>query len=69
MRHKLKTKKNERLCKLQKRAARIKLSADYLTPSAQMFTELRWPTIKIAITILKDFENESPRLNNLLLKD
>ena len=36
----------ERLCKLQKRAARIILGTDYLTPSAQMFSELRWPSIK-----------------------
>ena len=36
----------ERLCKLHKRAARIILSADYRTPSAQMFNELRWPSIQ-----------------------
>ena len=36
----------ERLWKLQKRAAHILLSADYLTSSAQMFIEFRWPLIR-----------------------
>lgn len=35
----------ERLAKLQKRAARIILNADFNTPSAEMFTELGWQSI------------------------
>ena len=36
----------ERLLKLQKRAARIILKADFRTPSADMFSELGWPSIE-----------------------
>ena len=36
----------ERLSKLQKRAARIILKADFDTPSSEMFNELRWLTIE-----------------------
>ena len=35
----------ERLSKLQKRAARIILKADFDTPSSEMFNELGWSTI------------------------
>ena len=35
----------ERLSKLQKRAARIILKADFDTPSSEMFNELGWPAI------------------------
>ena len=35
----------ERLSKLQKRAARIILKADFDTPSLEMFNELGWTTI------------------------
>lgn len=35
----------ERLAKLQKRAARIILKADYNTPSSEMFTNLGWSSI------------------------
>ena len=36
----------ERISKLQKRAARIILNADFNTPSECMFNELGWQTIK-----------------------
>ena len=36
----------EHISKLQKRAARIILHADYNTPSSEMFKELGWSTIK-----------------------
>ena len=37
----------DRIPKLQKRAARIILHADFNTPSAEMFKELRWlPIVK-----------------------
>ena len=36
----------KRISKLQKRAARIILHADYNTPSSEMFKELGWSTIK-----------------------
>ena len=36
----------ERLSKLQKRAARIILKADFDTPSSEMFNELGWSTIE-----------------------
>ena len=35
----------ERLNKLQKRAARIILNADYMTPSADMFKSLGWMSV------------------------
>ena len=36
----------ERVSKLQKRAARIILRADFDTPSSVMFQELNWPSIE-----------------------
>ena len=36
----------DRVSKLQKRAARIILRADFDTPSSVMFQELSWPTIE-----------------------
>ena len=35
----------ERLSKLQKRAARIILRADFMTPSTIMFDKLEWPSV------------------------
>ena len=35
----------ERINKLQKRAARIILKVDYITPSVEMFQRLRWMTV------------------------
>ena len=45
----------ERLSKLQKRAARKILKADFDTPSSEMFDELGWSTIATARTITKLF--------------
>ena len=40
------TKQNiERINKLQKRAARIILKVDYITPSVETFQRLRWMTV------------------------
>jgi hypothetical protein len=36
----------EKLCKLQKRAARIILNAKYDIPSLQLFKKLRWVSIQ-----------------------
>lgn len=43
----------ERICKLQKRAARIILRADYNTPSVDMFRELGWQSISQRINYNK----------------
>ena len=43
----------ERINKLQKRAARIILKVDYITPSAEMFQRLRWMTVSQRINYNK----------------
>ena len=43
----------ERINKLQKRAARIILKVDYITPSVEMFQRLRWMTVSQRINYNK----------------
>ena len=64
----------ERLSKLQKRAARIILQAEFRTPSATMFQELGWLTIpkrliyNKAILTYKALNNMTPIYITKLLK-
>ena len=64
----------ERLSKLQKRAARIILKADFDTPSSEMFNELGWSTIENrhnynkAVLTYKAFNNLTPEYISNLLK-
>ena len=57
----------ERLSKLQKRAARIILKADFNTPSVLMFQELDWLSVRSrikynkAVVIYKALNNMTPR--------
>ena len=64
-----------RLLKLQKRAARIILQADFMTPSQLMFKELGWLTFPkrvqyhIGVMVLKSLNGLAPEyLTNLLTK-
>ena len=45
----------ERLSKLQKRAARIILKADFMTPSSYMFEQLGWQTIPKRLCIINRY--------------
>ena len=64
----------ERISKLQKRAARIILKADYNTPSSVMFTQLGWATIpnrhdyNKAVLTYKAINNLTPEYITDLLK-
>ena len=64
----------ERLLKLQKRASRIILQADYNTPFASMFTELGWQSVpkrliyNKAILTYKALNNLTPAYVSNLLK-
>ena len=64
----------ERLSKLQKRAARIILHADFTTPSAFMFKELGWLSVADRLThnkatlIYKALNNQTPEYISDLLK-
>ena len=64
----------ERISKLQKRAARIILKADYYTPSSVMFTQLGWATIpnrhdyNKAVLTYKAMNNLTPEYITDLLK-
>ena len=64
----------ERISKLQKRAARIILKADYNTPSSVMFTQLGWATIpnrhdyNKAVLTYKAMNNLTPEYITDLLK-
>jgi hypothetical protein len=61
--------------KFQKRAARLILDKDYDTPSAELFSELRWRifsqrvVFQKAIMMFKIMNNQTPSylLNNLIL--
>ena len=64
-----------RLLKLQKRAARIILRADFMTPSNEMFQELGWLTFTnrveyhICIMVFKSLNGQAPEyLSSLLTK-
>ena len=64
-----------RLLKLQKRAARIILQADFMTPSKEMFQELGWLTYTqrvqhhICVMVFKSLNGQAPEyLSNLLTK-
>ena len=64
-----------RLLKLQKRAARIILQADFMTPSKEMFQELGWLTFThrvqyhICVMVFKSLNGQAPEyLSNLLTK-
>ena len=54
----------ERINKLQKRAARIILKVDYITPSVEMFQRLRWMTVSQRINYNKAVLTNKA-LNNL----
>lgn len=56
----------ERINKLQKRAARIILKADFLTPSTDMFQQLGWMTVASRINYNKAIFTYKA-LNNLIL--
>ena len=64
----------ERISKLQKRAARIILQAEYLTPSSLMFEELGWLSIprqfmySKALLAFKALNNLTPAYISNLLK-
>ena len=64
----------ERLSKLQKRAARIILKADFDTPSSEMFNELGWSTIanrhnyNKAVLTFKALNDLTPKYISDLLK-
>ena len=64
----------ERLSKLKKRAARIILKADFMTPSLDMFDQLRWQSIpkrlmyNKAILAYKALNNLTPTYITNLLK-
>jgi hypothetical protein len=64
----------DRLTRLQKRAARIILKAHYLTPSTQMFKELKWQPIRdrikfhSATMVYKSLNGRAPEYMNDLLK-
>ena len=64
----------ERISKLQKRAARIILQADYMTSSTYMFEELGWQTIpkrlmyNKAVLTFKALNNLTPSYISNLLK-
>lgn len=64
----------ERLCKLQKRAARIILKAEYMTPSAHMFERLGWLSVpkrlmyNKAVLTYKALNNLTPNYISSLLK-
>ena len=64
----------DRISKLQKRAARIILHADFYTPSAEMFRELNWlPIVKRlnynkAVLTYKAMNNLTPQCITDLLK-
>ena len=64
----------ERISKLQKRAARIILRAEYLTPSDLMFEELGWQSVpkrlmyNKAILTFKALNNQTPAYITNLLK-
>ena len=64
----------ERLSKLQKRAARIILKADFDTPSSEMFNELGWSTIanrhnyNKAVLTFKALNDHTPEYISNLLK-
>ena len=64
----------DRIYKLQKRAARIILHADFNTPSAEMFKELNWLPIvkplnyKKAVFTYKSMNNFTPKYITDLLK-
>ena len=53
----------ERINKLQKRAARIILKADFTTPSADMFQGLRWMSIMLRIDYNKSVMTYKARNN------
>ena len=53
----------ERINKLQKRAARIVLKADFTTPSADMFQGLRWMSIMLRIDYNKSVMTYKARNN------
>ena len=64
-----------RLLKLQKRAARIILQADFMTPSKEMFRELGWLTFsnrveyRICFMVFKSLNGQAPEyLSSLLTK-
>ena len=64
-----------RVLKLQKRAARIILQADFMTPSKEMFRELGWLTFTnrveyhISIMVFKSLNGQAPEyLSSLLTK-
>ena len=64
-----------RMLKLQKRAARIILQADFMTPSKEMFRELGWLTFTnrveyhICIMVFKSLNGQAPEyLSSLLAK-
>lgn len=65
----------DKLIKFQKRAARLILDKDYDTPSAELFSELRWMTFsqrvvfQKAIMMFKIMNNQAPSylLNNFIL--
>ena len=64
-----------RLLKLHKRAARIILQADFMTPSKEMFQELGWLTFTqrvqyhICVMVFKSLNGQAPEyLLNLLTK-
>ena len=64
-----------RLLKLQKRAARIILQADFMTPSKEMFRELGWLTFSnrveyhICIMVFKSLNGQAHEyLSSLLMK-
>ena len=64
-----------RVLKLQKRAARIILHADFMTPSRQMFQELRWLSFPkriqyhTCVMVFKSLSGLAPEyLTNLLTK-
>ena len=64
----------ERLSKLQKRAARIILRADFMTPSTIMFDKLEWPSVpkrlmyNKAVLTYKALNNLAPAYISGLLK-
>ena len=68
------TTNKERLSKLQKRAARIILKADFDTPSVLMFQELDWLSVRSrikynkAVVIYKALNNMTPDYITKLLK-
>ena len=63
-----------RLLRLQKRAARIILQADFMTPSKQMFQELGWLTFTnrveyhICVMVFKSLNGQAPDYLSSLLK-